>query len=376
MKNDFRENGRILVRYFSPEERRKVLELAESIGIPIGDLNKAEYPFKPTDTNTFDINIKEKTLHYIGQPSIGAAMCSSGVRFYSVAEFCRLAELDFKVMPRFLLWHVPHDGWKFPVKLLSSVCIPREQFEMYHEKMRDADVHKLIPRVYAYQSATERFDISRLLCDVERFIGPEEKMERYGMGFCYERAFDGTRIKDISDALKDRTLRYYNEHHLRMNAKCKAHPQVLLFDMHSYSDEIVPKDFLRQGKRTPDVCIGADPRFTPLSLIQFARYRFEEAGFSTELNYPYNGCYVPCPAVSGKIDCLSIMLEFNKRTYLDLHGKLDDDKASMIRKVMERIIVDCVDLGDGQEAVWRRAGAESAWVTIKSQLANDPNRMR
>ncbi len=370
--NDFRKNGILRVQFFSAEERKKLLDTVESFGISVGDLNQKNYTFSPTGTNTFEINIKEKSLHYIGQPSIGAAMCSSGIRFYSFAEFCRIAELDFKVMPRFLLWHIPHDGWKFPVKLLSSVCIPRESFEVYHEKMRDTDVQRLIPGRYAYQSAMEHFDISRLLCDVERFIGSEEVMEQYGMGFCYERAFDGTRIKDVSEALKERTLRYYNEHHRRMNEKCESHPGVLLFDIHSYSDEIVPRDFLLKGKSTPDICIGSDPRFTPLSLIQFARHRFEEAGFTIEQNYPYTGCYVPTSAVSGKSDCISIMLEFNKRTYLDANGKLDEDKAAVIRKVMEKIIVDCVDLGDGQGALWGRSVAGTGWVTMKKSSDKRP----
>ena len=62
MKNDFRENGRIRVHYFSSAERRKLLDVVESIGIPIGDLNKGKYKYRPTDTNTFEINIKEKTI--------------------------------------------------------------------------------------------------------------------------------------------------------------------------------------------------------------------------------------------------------------------------------------------------------------------------
>ncbi len=355
-KNDFRKNGILRVQYFNAEEREKLLDTVESIGIPAGDRKMENGTYSPTGTNTFEINIKEKSLHYIGQPFIGAAMCSSGVRFYSVAEFCRIAELNFRVMPRFLLWHIPHDGRKFPEELLSSVCVPRERLEAYHEKMRDTDVQKLIPGRYAYQSALERFEFSRLFCDVEPLAGPKEGTEPYGTGLCCGRTFDGAKIMDISEALKERTLRYCSEHHRRMDEKCQAHPGVLLFDMHSYSDEIVPHDFLLKGRPTPDVCIGADPRFTPLSLIQSVRRRFEESGFTAELNSPYAGCYVPGSAVSGKSDCISIMLAFNKRTYLDANGKPDEDRTAVIRNVMEKIIVDCVDLGDGQTAVKKSSG--------------------
>ena len=363
--NDFRENGRLLVRYFSAAERRKLLDAVKKIGISVGDSDKGKYKYDPQATNTFEIDIEEKKLRYVGLPSAGAAMCAGGARFYSVTEFLRLAELNFKVMPRFLLWHIPHDGRKFPVKLLSSVTIPREDFEAYHEKMRDTDIRKLIPGAYDYSSAVEAFDVSRLLCDVERFTGPEEIMERYGMGYCYEKAYDGTVIKEISDALKSRTLRYYNEHHRKVDEKCESHSHVLLFDMHSYSDEIVPTDFLEPGRRLPDVCIGADSKFTPLSLTVIAKYRFEEAGFSTDINYPYSGCYVPNSAQTGDSDCISVMFEFNKRIYLNESGEIDEKKRSSIQTVLEKIIADCVYLGTREDSLRKRLLYENGTVAYE-----------
>ena len=41
---------------------------------------------------------------------------------------------------RFPLFHVPHDGTSFPEELMESVCIPKEQFLSYHERMRDTGV--------------------------------------------------------------------------------------------------------------------------------------------------------------------------------------------------------------------------------------------
>ena len=366
MNNDFRNNGILRVRCLSANERSLLLETAGSLGILIPEQMKRNTRFCSTDVNTYEINIQEMTIETIGSPSIGAAMCSSGVRFYSVAEFCRLAELEFEYMPRFPLFHVPHDGWKFPIKLLASTCIPREEFERYHEIMRDTGVSRLIPDPYRYQSTMGKFEISRLLCDVERFIGPEEVMERYGMGFCYEKAYDGTVIKNISSALKTRTFRYYQEHHKRMDALCERHPSVLLFDMHSYSDEIVPQDFLVPGIETPDVCIGTDARFTPQMLSFIVSKRFEEAGFTTAENYPYSGCYIPNSARTGKSDCFSVMLEFNKRTYLDKDGNVDEDKAGSIRDAIRKIIVDCVPLGD-----WKQK-KEVIWATMKMSSVRRP----
>ena len=107
---------------------------------------------------------------------------------------------------RFPLFHVPHDGTSFPEELMESVCIPKEQFLSYHERMRDTGVLEMVPTAWRNSGNTLYFPVSRLLCDVERFPGPEEPMERLGMGFCYERAYDGTRIKTVSAELRRETL--------------------------------------------------------------------------------------------------------------------------------------------------------------------------
>lgn len=161
---------------------------------------------------------------------------------------------------RFPLFHVPHDGTSFPEELMESVCIPKEQFLSYHERMRDTGVLEMVPTAWRNSGNTLYFPVSRLLCDVERFPGPEEPMERLGMGFCYERAYDGTRIKTVSAELRRETLVWYHGHHEKLNRACVEHPRLLLLDMHSFSDDIVPRDRLRSGERTPDVCLGIDEK--------------------------------------------------------------------------------------------------------------------
>ena len=248
---------------------------------------------------------------------------------------------------RFPVFHVPHDGGVFPPELMESVYIPEDVFRRYHEKMRDTDIFRAVPKEYRGGDGCEVFRISRLLCDPERFIGPEEVMEKYGMGFCYEKAFDGTVIKNVTGEVRERTLRYYREHHERMDRICERHPRILLIDLHSYSDEIVPEDFLREGVRTPDLCIGADERYTPSGLMETVKRRFSEAGFTIAVNYPYCGCYIPNIVLSGRsiCDCISIMLEFHKRTYCDDRGRFVPKRLGVIREIIRQVIVDCVDPG-------------------------------
>ena len=346
MKNNFRKNGWMRVRYETPEERSGILRILEERGFRIGEELKQRTDLPPWGNRVIDLNLKTKDLQCGIQPFIGAAMMSSGVRFWSAQEFFRIAELGFRTVPRFPVFHVPHDGQEFPEELMESVCVPRERFLRYHEAMRDTNMCLAVPEVYRGGHMCRTFRISRLLCDVERFIGKEETMEAYGMGFCYEKAYDGTVIKQVTDDVREKTLRYYREHHAWMDTVCEQHPRILLFDLHSYSDEILPEPMRQKNAGTPDLCIGTDDRYTPPELLRIVRERFSGAGFGTAVNVPYSGCFVPNAVLSGKngCDCVSVMLEFHKRTYCDGQGRPIPEKLGRIRRILLQVMADCVDL--------------------------------
>ena len=187
------------------------------------------------------------------------------------------------------------------------------------------------------------FEVSRLLCDVERFIGPDEIMEQYGMGFCYEKAYDGRVIKQPTASDIALTKAFYDRHHQALNRLCGLHASMLFFDLHSYSDRIIPPFARVQGRATPDLCIGTDPHFTAPQLRESVMRRFAEAGFSTAENYPYSGLYVPEDVMYGRCECdfTGIMLEFNRRAYYDEQGNTDPHRTALISKTIEQIIQDC-----------------------------------
>ena len=251
--------------------------------------------------------------------------------------------MDKDTQTRFPVFHVPHDGGVFPTELLQAVCVPVEQFLRYHDEMRDVSAQEMVPQLYRGEEHAVIFPVSRLLCDVERFLGPDEPMERYGMGFCYERVYDGTKIKVISEALREKTLRYYRKHHARLDQLCAEHPKLLLLDLHSFSDAIVPRAQLLPGIGTPDVCLGIDRNFTPESLAATAEVCLQQAGFSTARNYPYSGTLVPNAVMTKALhcDCASIMLEWNKRVYCKRDGISDVETLARIREAILQIVKQC-----------------------------------
>ena len=325
MKNNFKKNGRMVIRFETVEERREIIRiLEEQRGFQIEDDLKKSREIGPLDTRTFVANLRWKTYDYSILPFIGAAMMSSGIRAYSAREFFRIAELGFKVVPRFPVFHIPHAGWKFPPELMASVCVPEEEFTRYHETMSDTDVWRFVPHAYYGGRMTEKFDVSRLLCDVERFVGPEEEMERYGMGFCYEKAWDGKVIKRVTDGVRAEMI-----------------------DLHSFSEEALPEHLReRAGDRIPDLCIGADRDYTPPELVKCVERCAEEAGLSHMTDTPYSGTFVPNAVMKGEVQCdlISVMLEINKRVYLDEDGKVISAQADRLREMVLNILCGCVEL--------------------------------
>ena len=348
MRNNFKKNGRMVIRFETVEERREIIRiLEEQRGFHIEEDLKRSDRIGPLDTRTFVADLKWKKYDYSIRPFAGAAMLGSGIRAYSAQEFFRIAELGFRVVPRFPVFHIPHAGTEFPPELMASVCVPEEEFVRYHEVMSDTDVWRFVPGAYYGGRMTERFDVSRLLCDVERFIGPEEEMEKYGMGFCYEKAWDGKVIKRVTDGIREATRKYYDEHHRRMDSLCAEHPRILLIDLHSFSEEALPEHLRkRAGGRIPDVCIGTDREYTPPELTACAERCAKEAGLSHMTDTPYCGTFVPNAVMKGNAGCdlISVMLEINKRVYLDGDGKVIDAKADLLREMVLRILCGCVEL--------------------------------
>jgi N-formylglutamate amidohydrolase len=171
-------------------------------------------------------------------------------------------------------------------------------------------------------------------------------MEQYGMGFCYEKAWDGTVVKKVDEEIRQRTRKYYDEHHARMDRLCERHPRILLFDLHSFSENALPEHIRARAGQMPDVCIGADWKYTPYELISRVERQLDEACLRRMINSPYSGTFVPNAVLRGDCSCdlISVMLEFNRRVYCDENGNVDPARAEQVRKLIRRIVCDCVDL--------------------------------
>ncbi len=167
-----------------------------------------------------------------------------------------------------------------------------------------------------------RFPISRLVCDPERFRDDsEEIMASIGMGAIYSCCSDGSELKAISQKHKQSLLsRYYDRYHYRfeteVSEKLRRHGKCLIIDGHSFYDEPLPYE-LNQDHNRPDICIGTDDYHTPgLVEEELCRY-FRQRGYSVEINRPFAGCIVPTKYFRSDRRVSSVMIEINRRLYMD-----------------------------------------------------------
>ncbi len=228
--------------------------------------------------------------------------------------------------PRIIV-HIPHSSTKIP-KLFRKEFLPEKE-KLHSELLCMTDWYTdelfscpgCLPVVHQY---------SRLVCDPERFLDPEEEiMWRKGMGMYYTRMSDGDRLKrdplSSPEGLRayGKALKIYRLHHSRLTEAVRRHleqfDRALLIDGHSFSETVLPyepKENIHLVR--PEICLGADPYFTPAPLQNAAREYFTKAGLEVAVNSPFAGAIVPEPFYSQRDRRVrSLMIEVNRSLYMD-----------------------------------------------------------
>ena len=173
-------------------------------------------------------------------------------------------------------------------------------------------------------------NVSRLVCDPERFLDPdEESMWHKGMGMYYTRTSDGKRMKRSPLLSMEGwqsyagTLVIYQTHHNRLRVavqqQTERYGKALLIDGHSFSSSVLPYE-PKPNFHTPrpDICLGADADFTPEDLLTFAKEYFTQQGLRVAVNTPFAGTMVPEPFYSQKDKRVhSLMIEVNRSLYMN-----------------------------------------------------------
>lgn len=173
------------------------------------------------------------------------------------------------------------------------------------------------------------FNVSRLVCDVERFSDDnEEHMSQFGMGVCYTIDTEGKELKTVSKEQKKYILdNYYSPHHQNLTdvveEELKEQGRALIVDCHSFPDE--PYYFNSDyGKKRPDICIGTDSYHTPKEMVQKVKQYFLSKGYDVRVDDPYSGTIVPLKYYKQNKNVHSLMIEVNRKLYMMRSGERTD----------------------------------------------------
>jgi N-formylglutamate deformylase len=98
---------------------------------------------------------------------------------------------------------------------------------------------------------------------------------------------------------------------------------------------------LDQGRDRPDICLGTDEFHTPERLTDELVLRFSTEGLSVAINRPFSGALVPMHYFRNGDRVTSIIVEVNRRLYLDeVSGKMGAHFSriqSLRAKVLENV---------------------------------------
>jgi N-formylglutamate deformylase len=93
----------------------------------------------------------------------------------------------------------------------------------------------------------------------------------------------------------------------------------LIVDCHSFPSVALPYE-LDQTSERADICIGTDAFHTP-SLVRDAIVEAaKREGYSVAVDAPFSGALVPLSAYQKDRRVLSVMIEVNRRLYMDEHS--------------------------------------------------------
>lgn len=145
--------------------------------------------------------------------------------------------------------------------------------------------------------------VSRFYCDCERLFN--DPLETQGQGLYYTLFEDCTRTGEG----KSNAIFLWQWYQYLLASKIEEHN--LIIDCHSFPSEVAP---------LTHICIGYNEDWSKPSqeVIDFVVNYFLDYGYNVDINCPYSNSITPAANVPYK----SLMIEVNKKVYLDENGEL------------------------------------------------------
>jgi N-formylglutamate deformylase len=239
-----------------------------------------------------------------------------------------------------MILHIPHSSRVIPESMRDQFVLRDAELSAELTLMTDAFTDEL----FSLAGATIlRFPISRLVVDVERFPDDaDEPMSKVGMGMIYTRTTSGLNLRRALEAQERTSLvSIYETHHQALSRQVSSElarqGNALVVDCHSFPSCPLPCD-RDQSVPRPDFCIGTDSFHTPEALAESTALNLRKLGYTVRLNRPYEGTLVPMESYKRDRRVASIMIEVNRRLYMDEMTGMKSGEFGPLKEQIESIL--------------------------------------
>ena len=224
--------------------------------------------------------------------------------------------------PSWAVLHLPHDSRYIPAEVRDQFLL--DDSELGREVLRMTD-HRTADLFGAHRTSgrVARAPVSRLVVDVERFSDDAlEPMAAAGMGAVYTQTSSNRPLRRFLEMPEREALleRWYRPHHRRLEHLVedvlRQHGRAFVLDAHSFPSRPLPYERDAFPDR-PDICIGTDPFHTPAALRDAFVNGIASEGFRVAVDTPFSGALVPARHYRRDPRVQSVMVEVNRRLYLD-----------------------------------------------------------
>jgi N-formylglutamate deformylase len=242
-----------------------------------------------------------------------------------------------------ILGHIPHASKHIPADIGRAFVQSDAYLKAELIRMTDAHTDELFGSIkdigilFVNQS-------SRLVMDPERFVDDaSEVMSKRGMGAVYTKTSDGRPLRRPLTPSERAAIidGYYKPYHRQLTSEVsqltKRFGKCLIIDGHSFPSKPLPYELNRSIHR-PDICIGTDVYHTPIALREITVRYFKERGLSVSVNRPFSGSLVPMKFYQKTKKVQSIMIEINRRLYMNERTGRKSLEFKKIKKLIDGYI--------------------------------------
>jgi N-formylglutamate deformylase len=253
-------------------------------------------------------------------------------------------------VPRAVI-HIPHASTVIPADIRRTFVLSDAELQRELLRLTDRYTDELfhLPSELALEVV---YGVSRFVVDPERFTDDAlEPMAARGMGAVYVSTTDGAPLRDSLTARQREGLlaRFYQPHHADLDAAVQRALDVsgscLIIDCHSFPSEPLACD-LDQERTRPDVCIGTDAFHTSRELAARATAGFAARGLDVALDRPFSGAMVPPRWYHRDKRVVSVMVEVNRRLYMDEATGEKNSGFSDIQTLLRSVLTGLIDPGE------------------------------